>query len=276
MRHLLAGLVVVLLAGCGGAPITVAEPPPPSPTVEACKNAAMNYDDALKPILARWDDALKITESTARIALAAQISTLQEIKREAEALTPGDCVLPTHTLITQSMNATIDGYLAFSGKKSEDEVQRYLVGAKLDYDLALAQINDLSRGLEVASVPAKLTVDELVERYKSAGWQLRQRPLNHGGTAWGGERDGVMVEVVNYADGALKSVSVGVGPSGDGTVPTSVLIEVAQIVIPEWTDAETWISARMDAKQDQVVVIGRNKATLTSFFETKSLTIVFY
>ena len=275
MRRLLAGLVIVLLVGCGGAPITVAEPPP-SPTLETCKNTAMNYDDALKPILARWDDALKITESTARIALSAQISTLQEIKREAETLTPGDCVLPTHTLITQSMNATIDGYLAFSMKKSEDEVQRYLVGAKLDYDLALAQINDLSRGLEVASVPVKPAVDDLVERYKSAGWQLRQRPLNHGGTAWGGERDGVMVEVVNYADGVLKSVSVGVGPSGDGTVPASVLIEVAQIAIPEWTDAEAWISARMDAKQDQVVVIGRNKATLSSFFETKSLTIVFY
>ncbi len=275
LRHTLSALLVALvLAGCGGATATTVAEIPATATIETCRDTTMNYDDTLKPVLAKWDDAVKIVGSTSRVALAPQISALQTIKREADALKPGACVEPTHALILQSMNATIDGYLAFSAQKSDAEVQRFLVGAKLDYDLALTQINDLSRGLDIADAAPVATVAEIVERYKSAGYPMAQRPLSSGGNAWGGVYKGTMIEVVSYADGVLKSVFV--GDDGSKPIDASTLASTIQIAAPEWADAEAWISARMDTKPDQTLVIGRNIATLSTFIDRKTLTVVFH
>lgn len=83
-----------------------------------------------------------------------------------------------------------------------------------------------------------------------------------------------MIEVVSYADGTLKSVFL----ADDGSTPidAATLASMIQIAMPEWTEAEAWISARMDTKPDQVIAIGRNIATLSTLMDRKVLNVVFY
>jgi len=151
-RRLLAGLLLVLvLASCGeaaGEPQSGSAPAPTiAPAEETCETVAKTYQAAVKPILSKWTDATKVAASTARAALAPQISDLQEIRRELDDLTVPECVADTHELLNTSMNGTIDGYLAFMrddnqvlvNKQMDDAtglMERYIVGV---YALARGQ-----------------------------------------------------------------------------------------------------------------------------------------
>lgn len=72
--------------------------------------------DALKDadsLLARWEDAVTIANSTARMSLSAPVSNLQGIKREATSLAVPPCLQTGKDRLLEGMGLTVDGYLAF-------------------------------------------------------------------------------------------------------------------------------------------------------------------
>jgi len=64
----------------------------------------------------RWKDAVKVAESTPRMALAVQITKLQDLKRETEAVKMPDCAANAMKSLAAYQTATIDGFLSFLGK----------------------------------------------------------------------------------------------------------------------------------------------------------------
>jgi hypothetical protein len=70
-------------------------------------------------LIERWDDANAIASSTSRIALAGPLATLQEIRRDASALTPPNCARELHNAMINYMQLTIDAYLSFLANDSE-------------------------------------------------------------------------------------------------------------------------------------------------------------
>lgn len=73
----------------------------------------------LQQIAERWDDANSIAGSAARIALAAPVSDLQKIKREANELGVPGCLAPAKRTLLASMEASIDAYLAFMQRNDD-------------------------------------------------------------------------------------------------------------------------------------------------------------
>ncbi len=84
----------------------------------------------LTDIAQRWDDAESIASSTARIALAAPVSTLQSIRSETQKLDVPKCMEEARTNLADSMDATIGGYLAFMQNQSDYAVNVYFVDAR--------------------------------------------------------------------------------------------------------------------------------------------------
>jgi hypothetical protein len=77
------------------------------------QDALTEANKALDLVLARWSDASKIAGTTGRIALAAPVATLQEVRREAEALSVSPCMDAAKELLVSSMQHTIDGFITF-------------------------------------------------------------------------------------------------------------------------------------------------------------------
>lgn len=102
MNRIILGLVLLIMAGCGGgdsggstAPVVI---------TEANNKAA--YDKAIFPlndVYARYKDARTIAGSTPRIALATPISNLQSLKREADALVVPKCLGNAKSFLTGGM-----------------------------------------------------------------------------------------------------------------------------------------------------------------------------
>ena len=70
-----------------------------------------------------WDDANKLAGQTPRSALAVQIGALQAVRRKVQDIGVPDCASAAKTALVQSMDASIDGYVAFLGQKSDGAVQ---------------------------------------------------------------------------------------------------------------------------------------------------------
>jgi hypothetical protein len=99
----------------------------PTPT---CLEHSVSYGKQIKAIAQEWDDANTLASQTPRAALAQQIANLQAIRRKAQDLTPLDCTKAAHFALTNAMDETIQGYLAFLGQKPDDEVNRHFNNAK--------------------------------------------------------------------------------------------------------------------------------------------------
>lgn len=93
---------------------------------------------ALDALLSRWDDAIRVAGTTGRIALAGPVSTLQGIRREAEAMTVSPCMDPAKALMIASMQHSIDGFITFM--RNEMKIGDTL--AKLDFDEAAKKFAD--------------------------------------------------------------------------------------------------------------------------------------
>jgi hypothetical protein len=77
----------------------------------------------LQPVAQRWDDAAALAGNTPRMQLATQIAALQEIKREADVLELPACASDAKAALSRSMQATIEGYLAFLAQSPDTTVQ---------------------------------------------------------------------------------------------------------------------------------------------------------
>lgn len=119
-RFLILLIIALVLVGCSG--LAAPKPTPtitPMPTATpTCIVAAADYIEDTNNLLERWDDALAIADSTARISLSGPIADLQEIKREAGDLEYPPCARKAHVAMTIFMDAYIDAYLAFMAQKT--------------------------------------------------------------------------------------------------------------------------------------------------------------
>lgn len=119
MRHLITLLIVgwfVFLTACNN---PLAATPTPTPT---CVQLAQPTMQELESIAREWDDANKLAGQTPRASLAPQIDKLQATRRKVQDMQVPSCVDAAHRAFIESMDATIDGYIAFLGRKPDADV----------------------------------------------------------------------------------------------------------------------------------------------------------
>lgn len=130
---------VLLLTGCGVGGVSSTSTPDPvnvtQTAVADCRSAAVAYQDEAEPIVSEWDDAMKLVEQTPRMQLAEQINNLQEIKRKADAVKVPECAKDAHPHLIASMEASIDGLIAFMGQKSDATVYKHIETASDEMSL---------------------------------------------------------------------------------------------------------------------------------------------
>lgn len=98
----------LLLSACGGAP--------------TCAEQAGPQLKELQAIAVEWDDAYKLASQTPRASLSGQIASLQAIRRKAQDLAMPECASSAKTALVDSMDNSINGFIAFLGQKPESEV----------------------------------------------------------------------------------------------------------------------------------------------------------
>jgi hypothetical protein len=80
----------------------------------------------IKTAAAKWDDEIRVANQTPRIALAAQISRMQQVKRDTAAITARSCLGDgklfdtTVSSLVRYMNVTIDVFVQFLAHESPD------------------------------------------------------------------------------------------------------------------------------------------------------------
>lgn len=82
----------------------------------AADERRMALETALKAIdgqMTLWEDAERVASTTGRIALSAPVTSLQTIRRDTAQLTVTTCLGPARDSLVKSMDATIEGFLAF-------------------------------------------------------------------------------------------------------------------------------------------------------------------
>lgn len=136
MRWITGCILALILIGCGGASTeqltATAETQSlntEQTTTATCLAEAKVYADAIKSVAQEWDDATKLAGQTGRGQLAPQVANLQEIKRKADAVAVPTCAAVAHEYLVDSMNANIDGFLAFMSQKPDDEVSEHFKDA---------------------------------------------------------------------------------------------------------------------------------------------------
>jgi len=117
---------VMVMAGCGGGGGDgggSSTPAQSTPVVITEANNKAAYDKAILPlndVLARYKDAMDLAGKTSRIALAAPVSNLQNLKRETDALVVPACLGLAKGNLTTGMNAINTAFLNFMGGASYD------------------------------------------------------------------------------------------------------------------------------------------------------------
>ena len=81
--------------------------------MDACEEAFPSYAEEMSEIQAEWKDTLEIAVSTSRIALAGPVGELQDSRRQANKVTPPDCMTDSHERYLRGMDTFIDFFLDF-------------------------------------------------------------------------------------------------------------------------------------------------------------------
>ena len=148
MRLIVGLVVVMLLTGCGVPGLAAA--PTPTPT---CIVASQQFVKDLQSFSQEWQDALNLADQTPRMSLPPQIAHLQEIRRRAQAMDAPRCVAPARDTLVGSMDAAIDGFLAFLSQKPDSEVTEYFETAGQKLVLFTSQIESLVLQVTPAPTP---------------------------------------------------------------------------------------------------------------------------
>lgn len=112
-----AALLLLILAGCSGNPLAA---PTPTPT---CLQEGAGALDQLRTVSREWDDAYRLANSTPRASLSGQIAALQAIRRKTEDVQVPDCMATMKRTLAESMDLSIQAFIAFLGQKPNTEVQ---------------------------------------------------------------------------------------------------------------------------------------------------------
>jgi len=165
MRYALVLMVFcVLLAGCAGNVSTVVIPTPtvepqststpaptstPEPTLtpvpQTCSVLSESFLAETKTLLAEWDDAKKVAQSSTRVTMGPQVSMLQEIRRRFMGLNAPTCAKQYQDAMARSMNKTMDSYLAFMQNLSESAVRVHREMAAEALDEANQALAEMAR-----------------------------------------------------------------------------------------------------------------------------------
>lgn len=90
-----------------------------SPKAE-CKTGLETYIPEMSAVVDKWNDAFAIAESSARISLADPVASLQEVKREAGAITPPACMADYHDNTVDAMDTLVTMFLDFMSDPDYD------------------------------------------------------------------------------------------------------------------------------------------------------------
>lgn len=146
MRKILVLALLLALAGCDGAPLLSS--PTPTPT---CAQLAQPFVKQFQAIAQEWDDAFKLANNTPRSALAAQITSLQAIRRKVQEVEAPSCATLAKQYLIDSMDNAINGLIAFLGQKPDKEVGDLF---KLSNDKMAAFGKELTQLIVVPSATA--------------------------------------------------------------------------------------------------------------------------
>jgi Tfp pilus assembly protein PilE len=98
----------------------------------------------MKIMVERFDDTTTLANSTARIALAQPVATLQRIKRETESIEVPSCLEGSKGSLVSAMNDYITGYLAFMtyrGQQAEDAAKLHFANASTHLQNSKTRVN---------------------------------------------------------------------------------------------------------------------------------------
>lgn len=129
-----AGLAVVVLITLG---VWSISPTPGTPIISlapSCPQQAAPFLASVQKLAGEWDDANKLASSTPRMSLPPQVSTLQGLRRRAQDLEAPECAFLVKQRLIDSMDNTINGYIAFLAQKPDSEVNKLFeqAGKSLD------------------------------------------------------------------------------------------------------------------------------------------------
>ena len=79
----------------------------------AAKDALTASLKKVDDLIARWEDALRVANNTARIQLSTPVATLQSLRREAGELVVPPCLDTGKVELVKAMDAFVEGFLAF-------------------------------------------------------------------------------------------------------------------------------------------------------------------
>lgn len=129
-KVLLVGMIVLLflLAGC---------------SAYCPSNEVKTASAKMMGITEKYIDAFALASSTSRIALAGSIESMQEIKREANAVEVPQCLEEAKYWQIQAMEADINAFMLFMAQASDRDVNSAFDLANQYWDTTTKLINEI-------------------------------------------------------------------------------------------------------------------------------------
>jgi hypothetical protein len=234
MRFILVlSIVLALVSSCA------------NPLAASCLKESKDFIAAISPLHQKWEDATKLAGSTPRAALASQINTLQEIRREVQAVDVPECSQVVKDNLVASMDSGIDAYLAFLGQKKDYEVA-------YQFELASHQLELFTKNLK------HLTADESFEPvFTSFG------PVTEAEKTYENEKYVVMVA---FPDDAPTFIQVHYFDFPDSKPIEEVFTTFIQQALPDWTEGKTWLESSVSTVQNtglsKTIIVGNRLITI--------------
>lgn len=143
-----------------------------------CKNIFESKDkgvENLNEIENRWDDAIDIASSTARIALPTPVANLQNIKRDLKNVELSDCLKPAREVLNDYMDIKINTFLKFMADQeptkfgSDDKLIKYFaIKKECTGNQGATNPSKLENEARTAEVMAKIKAEKEAAIMKAA------------------------------------------------------------------------------------------------------------
>lgn len=109
----------------------------------SCRSQASDYMSKASVLSQEFSDALTLAEQSPRVALPAQIATMQDIHRRLEALDVPDCAKEVKRHQSFAMVEAITAYTLFLGQQDQAMVQDHLNRATIEVRAASTAIAEI-------------------------------------------------------------------------------------------------------------------------------------
>ena len=218
---------------------TSQEDPTPSATSSLlCSQEIAGFSAANSSLLREWEDALRVAESTPKIALAPQIAALQALRRQAEDMDSPSCAKAIKALMVSAMNSGTSALLDFASSAMSADIVAGRITQSRDH---LEAVKHALAVLEEQSTETSpLTVDQIREQFSGLSWE--ELVLQNGNSAIRWMQDSYVIEV-QHDEGDVFSVTVSrmlFDPKE--TVDTwNVLIDLALPFLQDWPEIRSQI-----------------------------------